>query len=471
MDGGGANDFNEGEELRDEDAPNENFNCDSNTNNITGTTQENSSTNAQLYNLSVPAAAEFDTALLLFHYCQSHAKLNGYAVSIKRSNKERNITVKCDFGGNYRAGRKTKQVENRRKTVTRLQNCPFEIHGKIHPDKKWRFIVKCQYHNHEATPPSAHPAHKRLREDQLETAVSMTQAGARPRAVFSSLLNNDPDTVITLKSLYNAKAKKRVEMLKGRSPLHALLQSLHESDWEMNFLTDDNDQLQALFFAHPESIKLSRSYNAVLVMDCTYKTNRYKMSLLNVVGVSSFNTTFFVAFAFIQEEKEHLYSWALKNIKALYHGISYPSVIAIDRDLALLNALEKELPTSQVLLCIWHINKNVTKNCKSMFPTIDSWKVFYSQWEKIMYSTTEHEFECQWESMKEKFGTNSIPVAYLNNTWIPHKKRFVSCFANQYLHLGSHITSRVEGAHQTIKNYLDNSMGDLLVLIGSTFCG
>jgi hypothetical protein len=73
--------------------------------------------------------------------------------------------------------------------------------------------------------------------------------------------------------------------------------------------------------------------------------------------------------------------------------------------------------------------------------------------------------------MKEKFGTNSIPVAYLNNTWIPHKKRFVSCFANQYLHLGSHITSRVEGAHQTIKNYLDNSMGDLLVLIGSTFCG
>jgi len=104
-------------------------------NNITGTTQENSSTNAQLYNLSIPAAAEFDTTLLFFHYCQSHAKLNGDAVSIKRSNKERNITIKCDFGGNYRAGRKANQVENRRKTVTRLQNCPFEIYGKIHPDK------------------------------------------------------------------------------------------------------------------------------------------------------------------------------------------------------------------------------------------------------------------------------------------------------------------------------------------------
>jgi hypothetical protein len=54
------------------------------------------------------------------------------------------------------------------------------------------------------------------------------------------------------------------------------------------------------------------------------------MNLLNVVGVSSFNNTFLVAFTFIQEEIEDFYCWALKNIKALYQGNSYPSVIAID---------------------------------------------------------------------------------------------------------------------------------------------
>ena len=41
---------------------------------------DNSSTNAQLYDLSVPTTAEFDTAVLLFQHCQSHARLNGYAV-------------------------------------------------------------------------------------------------------------------------------------------------------------------------------------------------------------------------------------------------------------------------------------------------------------------------------------------------------------------------------------------------------
>jgi hypothetical protein len=63
---------------------------------------DNSSTNAQLYDLSVPTTAEFETVVLLFQHCQSHAKLNGYAVSIKSSNKDRKITIKCDFGGKYR---------------------------------------------------------------------------------------------------------------------------------------------------------------------------------------------------------------------------------------------------------------------------------------------------------------------------------------------------------------------------------
>jgi hypothetical protein len=105
MDGGADRDSNAGEELGHEDAfkDNNNNNCESNTNNITGTTR---STNTHLHNLSMPTATEFDTALLLFHYCQSHAKLNGYTVSIRRSIKEWNITIKCNFGGNYRARKK-----------------------------------------------------------------------------------------------------------------------------------------------------------------------------------------------------------------------------------------------------------------------------------------------------------------------------------------------------------------------------
>jgi len=53
--------------------------------------------------------------------------------------------------------------------------------------------------------------------------------------------------------------------------------------------------------------------------------------------------------------------------------------------------------------------------------------------------------------MKICFGENSDPVMYLENTWICHKEILISCWSNRFFHLGSHITSRVEGAHITLK--------------------
>ncbi|WP_409226421.1 hypothetical protein [Klebsiella pneumoniae] len=37
--------------------------------------------------------------------------------------------------------------------------------------------------------------------------------------------------------------------------------------------------MASIFWAHPESIKLVKCFPHVLLMDCTYKTNKYKMQL------------------------------------------------------------------------------------------------------------------------------------------------------------------------------------------------
>ena len=54
---------------------------------------------------------------------------------------------------------------------------------------------------------------------------------------------------------------------------------------------------------HPTN-RLYRCYGQqrkpyVLIMDCTYKTNRYKMPLLDIVGVTALNTSFYVGFCFV----------------------------------------------------------------------------------------------------------------------------------------------------------------------------
>ena len=58
--------------------------------------------NEQLFDLTSPPSAEFDTAQELLRYCNNHAKQIGYVVATKNSKREKNITIKCDFGGKYR---------------------------------------------------------------------------------------------------------------------------------------------------------------------------------------------------------------------------------------------------------------------------------------------------------------------------------------------------------------------------------
>ena len=56
--------------------------------------------NKQLFDLTSPPSAEFDTAQEL-RLCNNCAKQNGYEVATKNSKREKNITIKCDFVGKY----------------------------------------------------------------------------------------------------------------------------------------------------------------------------------------------------------------------------------------------------------------------------------------------------------------------------------------------------------------------------------
>ena len=104
-------------------------------------------------------------------------------------------------------------------------------------------------------------------------------------------------------------------------------------------------------------------------MDCTYKTNRYRIPLLEIVGVTSTDLTFSIAFAYIDIEREDNYTWALERLRSVMDADVLPELIVTDRDLALLNAIERVFPTAKHLLCRWHISRNVMAQCKRLFET------------------------------------------------------------------------------------------------------
>jgi hypothetical protein len=79
----------------------------------------------------------------------------------------------------------------------------------------------------------------------------------------------------------------------------------------------ESEYVHDIFFAHPKSVCLFNTFPTVLLMDSTYKTNKYGMPLFEIVGETSCEETYSVGFAFMSSEKEENFTWMLQQCMAL----------------------------------------------------------------------------------------------------------------------------------------------------------
>ncbi|KAI5409575.1 hypothetical protein KIW84_055122 [Lathyrus oleraceus] len=180
-------------------------------------------------------------------------------------------------------------------------------------------------------------------------------------------------------------------------------------------------------------------------MDSTCKTNKYRKPLLEIVGMTSIELTFIVAFVYMEYEQTENFCWVLEKLKELFVKKDLcPQVILTDRDLALMKAIEIVFPMSINLLCRFHINKNVGAKCKQyvvndMQKTIDtlwmkvlkqmlgnsigdmvkSWKAMNNNLRKICGCTlrTSYGLPCACELERYALGGISIPIDVVHVHW------------------------------------------------------
>jgi hypothetical protein len=95
----------------------------------------------------------------------------------------------------------------------------------------------------------------------------------------------------------------------------------------------DRNQITHLFFIKDSSRVLLKSNYEILVMNCTYKINRYKISLLILSEQISLHINFYVAFYFMISETSFDYIWVLKKLKTLYLQIKLFNFIVIIIDM------------------------------------------------------------------------------------------------------------------------------------------
>lgn len=207
-------------------------------------------------------------------------------------------------------------------------------------------------------------------------------------------------------------------------------------------------------------------------MDCTYKTNKYRMPLLTIVGHTSVGSTFIVGFAFLEKETKEYYDWVLDQVRMLYESLGLaPRVIVTDRELDLMEAIEACFSESAIkhVLCLWHVHRNVAKNCKASFATNEEWEAFLTAWNAVIYVSSVDGLKAAWKSLVQQYcESNYNDVEYVYNTRLePWKTRLCKAYTNDIMHFGTTTTSRAEGIYHVLKANLKSSTGDLMAVVDS----
>ncbi|KAI1003642.1 hypothetical protein K3495_g4565 [Podosphaera aphanis] len=251
-----------------------------------------------------PPEASYPNDVALMRAVRDYAHEQGYAVSKLRSDK-RKIVIKCDRGG-CSLSRAASGSIKKRESATRLVDCPFRLTARLQKDSTWILRITVADHNHEpSSDMRGHPTARRLNSSQRTIIRQLLKSGVPPKQNLNCLREEDPTVLATPRKIYKKRRNQRDEELMGRTSLEVLLDDLHQPGpgRSCQIRRDGEKRLTHLFCSCSQSVELLRRYPYTLVIDCTYKTNHFKMPLLHIIGTTSFNASFSVAFAFLRHER------------------------------------------------------------------------------------------------------------------------------------------------------------------------
>ena len=184
-------------------------------------------------------------------------------------------------------------------------------------------------HNHEtALYLEGLPYPRCLYVDKTQLVEDLIRKNVKPKDILSTLKKENAENLSILSTIYNARKKFRMKENSGKTQMQVVMSFLAENGYIYYSCGDKStNELQYLFFSHHKSLEMWHAFSHVMLMDATYKTNRYEIPLLEIVGVTPTNQTFCVAFVYMHKETKSKYTWALECLKSTIDRSMFPRVI------------------------------------------------------------------------------------------------------------------------------------------------
>ncbi|XP_026384969.1 uncharacterized protein LOC113280574 [Papaver somniferum] len=364
-------------------------------------------------------------------WVEEHAwKFNCVLVKGRQSKKER-VEMVCERGG--------KKVSKKKKDMDCRHNHPRpkDLHG--------------------------HYRAGRLKAHEYAEVDKMTRARMAPSKILSKLKADDKNNKTTLQQIYNARSTLRRKDLQGRLVMQQLLWLARKKNYACQKKLDEFGHVTHFFIAHPECVKLALCFPQVLILDFTYKTNKYEIPLMNVVGHTSTKSPFTVVFCFLHDELKESYVWALEQVKLIFREDALPKVMVTDQEAALMKKFQGiiqplKLKELEKIVTLRDGEREVKKKefRKAYEDNERMCACFHNDWEALTWSITEEVYEENVAKLIANWGVKYPEIIiYLRKQFLgTNAHRFVSAFKNHHKHFDNQATSMIESVHYRLNRNL-----------------
>lgn len=409
----------------------------------------------------------------LIEEINKHGRIQGYAIRIlnttKRDGKMRAAYLGCTLAGQHHDSHAYIKTVGRIRSKhprSKRTGCLFKLYASTNEQGLWNYTARHLVHNHEPDDsPRIHHQHRKPTTIESEKMIDAFNAGVSASKILELLCQaaareNRP-TYVSMREIYNAKTRYFSYGNQGRTFTDELLLQLEEAGFDVIHKVGDLGELTDLIMTEPMAMALMRHYGYVLYIDCTYKTNMYRLPLLNIVATTGCNTSFTVAFAFMHREREEDYIWAMESFKKLMRGNVPTQTILTDNEKGLRNAITRIFPDWNQLLCIWHINKNIVAKCKRGLPE-ETFNAMLSMWTSVVQAPTEVEYLSLLRAFIHAYdATETSPACTYMVSLLEDKRFFARHLTDRMFHLNNIATSIAESSHAAIKRSLNGTRGNL----------
>ena len=231
----------------------------------------------------------------------------------------------------------------------------------------------------------------------------------------------------------------------GEDDPEAVLSLQSDEDGTLEFVLIMTSQMKETFSLFPE----------VLMIDCTYCTNKLRMPLFTVLVEDGDGLGQVVGYAFVSNERKFTLQAVLTEFSRV-NDTSNVKVVVLDKDMSEIAAVNNVMPQAIVQICKFHVLQAVRREVLSLAVDSGTKDKINSAFRRLVFAKTELSFK-KAHAKLAAVAPDSF-MNYYNKNWGQNKKSWAYYLTITTVNMGNTTNNRSESHNQKIKDVLNRKL-------------